>query len=93
MPLLVDVPVVATPAEAELLERIPFVAVPPDLAARLRRDPDAGVRLAAELTAGLLELEGVAGCHLSLFGGDPAMALAVVERLGSSARPARANDR
>ena len=37
--------------------------------------------LAAELVAGVLELEGVAGCHLSPIGGDPAIALAVLERL------------
>jgi 5,10-methylenetetrahydrofolate reductase len=81
VPLLVDVSLVATSAEAELLERIPFVAAPPDLPARLGRDPGAGIALAAELVAGLLELEGVAGCHLSPIGGDPAMALAVLERL------------
>ena len=81
VPLLVDVFVVTAPAEAELLERIPFVAAPADLAARLRRDSGAGVKLAAELTAGLRELDGVAGCHLSLLGGHPASALAVVERL------------
>ena len=81
VPMLVDVSLVATPTEAELLERIPFVAAPPDLPARLGRDARAGIALAAELVAGLLELEGVAGCHLSPIGGDPAMALAVVERL------------
>ena len=81
VPMLVDVSLVATPTEAELLERIPFVAAPPDLPARLGRDARAGIALAAELVAGLLELEGVAGGHLSPIGGDPAMALAVVERL------------
>ena len=38
VPMLVDVSLVATPTEAELLERIPFVAAPPDLPARLGRD-------------------------------------------------------
>lgn len=71
----------ATPTEAELLERIPFVAAPPDLPAPLGQDRGARIALAAELVAGLLELEGVAGCHLSPIGGDPAMALAVLERL------------
>jgi 5,10-methylenetetrahydrofolate reductase len=81
VPVLVDVSVVATPAEAELLARIPFVAAPPDLPARLGRDQGAGIALAAELVAGLLEMEDVAGCHLCLIGGDPAKALAVLERL------------
>ena len=81
VPLLVDVAVVTTVAEAELLERIPYVAAPPDLAAGMRRDPGAGVVRAAELIAGLLELDGVAGCHVSLLGGDPAAGLSVVERL------------
>jgi 5,10-methylenetetrahydrofolate reductase len=81
VPVLVDVSVVATPAEAELLDRIPYVAAPPDLPARLERDPDAGIALAAELVARLVELDGVAGCHLSLIGGDPAAPLAVLERL------------
>jgi 5,10-methylenetetrahydrofolate reductase len=81
VPLLVDVSVVATPAEVERLERIPFVAAPTGLAARLRRVPGAGVELAAELAAGLLQLEGVAGCHLSPLGGDPTPALAVADRL------------
>ncbi len=81
VPLLVDVAVVTTVAEAELLERIPYVAAPPDLAAWMRRDPGAGVVRAAELIAGLLELDGVAGCHVSLLGGDPAAGLSVVERL------------
>lgn len=79
--MLVDVSLAATPTEAELLERIPFVAAPRDLPVRLGRDRGAGIALAAELVAGLLELEGVAGCHLSPIGGDPAMALAVLERL------------
>ncbi len=82
LPVLVDVSLVATPTEAELLNRIPFVAAPADLPARLSRDPGAGISLAAELVAGLLELEGVAGCHLSPIGGEPAIALAVLERLG-----------
>jgi predicted amidohydrolase len=81
VPVLVDVPVAATRAEAELLQRIPYVAAPPDLPVRLGRDPDAGIALAAELVGNLLELEGVAGCHLSLIGGDPGAPLAVVERL------------
>jgi hypothetical protein len=72
---------VTSPTEAELLERIPFVTAPPDLPARLGRDPGAGIALAAELVAGLLELEGVAGCHLSPIRGDPAIALSVLERL------------
>jgi hypothetical protein len=76
--VLVDVSVVATAAEAELLERIPYVAPPPGLAARVERDPGAGIALAAELVSGLLELDGVAGCHLSPMGGEPATALAVV---------------
>jgi hypothetical protein len=78
--VLVDVSVVTTRAEAELLDRIPYVAAPPNLPARLGRDPGAGIALAAALVAGLLELDGVAGCHLSL-GGDPAAPLAVLERL------------
>jgi hypothetical protein len=57
------------------------VAAPPDLPARLGRDPRAGVALAAELVARLVELDGVAGCHLSLIGGDPGAPLAVLERL------------
>ena len=81
VPVLADVSLVATPAEAELLARIPFVAAPPQLAAQVRRDPGAGIALAAELVAGLLELDGVAGCHLSPLGGDPEIALAVLQRL------------
>jgi 5,10-methylenetetrahydrofolate reductase len=81
VPVLVDVSVVTTPAEAELLDRIPYVAAPPELPARLGRDPGAGIALAAELVAGLVELDGVAGCHLSLIGADPAAPLAVLERL------------
>jgi methylenetetrahydrofolate reductase (NADPH) len=81
VPVLVDVSLVTSPTEAELLERIPFVTAPPDLPARLGRDPGAGIALAAELVAGLLELEGVAGCHLSPIRGDPAIALSVLERL------------
>ncbi|MBN1529799.1 MAG: methylenetetrahydrofolate reductase [Thermoleophilaceae bacterium] len=82
VPVLVDVSIVATSVEAELLGRIPFVTSPPDLPARLERDPDAGIALAAELVEGLLGLEGVAGCHLSPIGGEPAVALSVLERLG-----------
>jgi len=82
VPVLVDVSVVATPAEAELLERIPYVAAPPGLADRLGRDPGAGIDMAAELVAGLLDLDDVAGCHLSPLGGEPAAALAVLERAG-----------
>ena len=81
VPVLVDVSVVTTPAEAELLDRIPYVAAPPDLPARVGRDPDTGIALAAGLVAELLELDGVAGCHLSLVRGDPAASLAVLERL------------
>ena len=81
VPVIADVSLVATPAEAELLERIPYVAAPPHLSARLGRDPGAGIAIAAELVAGLLELEGVAGCHLSPMGGDPEIALAVLQRL------------
>jgi 5,10-methylenetetrahydrofolate reductase len=82
VPVLVDVSVVATPTEAELLERIPYVAAPPRLADRLARDPRAGIALAAELVAGLLDLDGVAGCHLSPLGGEPVTALAVLEQAG-----------
>ncbi len=81
IPLLVDVSVVATSADVELLERIPFVAAPTGLTARLRRVPSAGVEVAAELAAGLLELDGVAGCHLDPLGGDPTPALTVADRL------------
>lgn len=81
VPVLVDVSVVATPQEAELLERIPFVAAPPDIVARLRRDRRAGIALATELATELLGLDGVAGCHLSPLGGDPGPALLIAERL------------
>jgi 5,10-methylenetetrahydrofolate reductase len=82
VPVLVDVSVVTTPAEAKLLDRIPYLAAPSDLPARLGRDPRAGIALAAELVARLVELDGVAaGCHLSLIGGDPGAPLAVLERL------------
>ena len=81
VPVLVDVSVVTTQPEAELLDRIPYVAAPSDLPARVGRDPDTGIALAAGLVAELLELDGVAGCHLSLVRGDPAASLAVLERL------------
>lgn len=81
-PVLADVSVVASVREAELLESIPYVQAPTGLADRVRRDPGAGVALAAELVAGLLAVPGVAGCHLSPLGGDPAPALAVAERVG-----------
>src|ERR671923_1241063 len=61
VPVLVDVSVVTTRAEAELLDRIPYVAAPPDLPARLGRDPGAGIALAAELVAVLFGVHGVAG--------------------------------
>lgn len=76
-PVLVDVSVVATPREADLLERIPYVHPPIGLAERLRRDRRAGIALAAEIVAQVRDLPGVAGCHLSSLGGDPAPALAV----------------
>ena len=78
--MLVDVSLVASPAEANLLESIPFVAAPADLAGRLGQDPGAGIQIAAELVAGLLELEGAAGCHLSPISGEPAIALDVLDR-------------
>ena len=80
-PLLVDVSVVATPVEAELLERIPHVQPPPGLAERVRSDPRAGIALAAEVVAEVREIPGVIGCHLSPLGGDPAPALAVLDRV------------
>jgi methylenetetrahydrofolate reductase (NADPH) len=80
-PVLVDVSVVATPGEADLLERIPHVQPPAGLAERVRRDPWAGVALAAEIVAEVRDIPGVVGCHLSPLGGDPAAALAVLDRL------------
>ncbi len=82
VPLLVDVSVVATTQEAELLDRIPFVQAPDDLAMRLRRDRSAGIELAAQTVGALRELDGVAGCHLSPLSGQPDLALAVLDRSG-----------
>jgi methylenetetrahydrofolate reductase (NADH) len=81
-PVLVDVSVVATPGEAELLERIPHVRPPLGLAERVRRDPRAGIALAADVVAEVRDIPGVVGCHLSPLGGDPAPALAVLDRVG-----------
>jgi hypothetical protein len=75
------VSVVATPGEAELLERIPYIQPPPRLAARVRSDARAGVALAAEVVAAVRDLPGVAGCDLSSLGGDAGSALAVLDRL------------
>ena len=80
-PVLVDVSVVATPGEAELLERIPQVQPPLGLAERVRSDPRAGIALAAEVVAEVRDIPGVVGCHLSPLGGDPAPALAVLDRI------------
>jgi methylenetetrahydrofolate reductase (NADPH) len=80
-PVLVDVSVVATPGEAELLERIPHVQPPSGLAERVRSDPRAGIALAAEVVAEVRDIPGVVGCHLSPLGGDPAPALAVLDRM------------
>jgi methylenetetrahydrofolate reductase (NADPH) len=80
-PVLVDVSVAATPGEAELLERIPHVQPPAGLAERVRRDPRAGIALAAEVVAEVRDTPGVIGCHVSPLGGDPASALAVLDRL------------
>jgi 5,10-methylenetetrahydrofolate reductase len=80
-PVLVDVSVAATPREAELLERIPYVQPPPRLAERVRADPQSGIALAAEIVAEVRDMPGVAGCHLSRLGGDPAPTLAVLDRL------------
>lgn len=82
MPLLVDVSVVATVQQAELLDRIPFVQAPDDLAMRLRRDRSAGIELAAQTVGALRELDAVAGCHLSPLSGEPELALAVLDRCG-----------
>jgi methylenetetrahydrofolate reductase (NADPH) len=79
-PMLVDVSVVATPGQAELLDRIPHVQPPSGLADRLRSDTHAGIALAAEVIAELRDIPGVAGCHLSPVGGNPATALAVLDR-------------
>lgn len=82
VPLLVDVSVVATVQEAELLDRIPFVQAPDDLALRLRHDRSAGIELAAQTVSALRELDAVAGCHLSPLSGEPELALAVLDRCG-----------
>jgi hypothetical protein len=81
--VLVDVSVVATPGEAELLERIPHVQPPLGLAERVRSDPRAGIALAAEVVAEVRDIPGVVGCHLSPLGGDPGPALAVLDRMRS----------
>lgn len=78
-PILVDVPVAVTPREAELLERIPFVAPPADLVERIRGDPRAGIELAASVVAAVRQLPGVAGCHVEPVGGEPDVALAVLD--------------
>jgi 5,10-methylenetetrahydrofolate reductase len=80
-PVLVDVSIVATPREVELLERIPYVHPPIGLAERVRGDTRAGIALAAEIVDQVRDLPGVAGCHLSSLGGDPAPALAVRDHL------------
>jgi methylenetetrahydrofolate reductase (NADPH) len=80
-PVLVDVSVVTTPEEAELLGRIPFIRPPDGLEAAVRRDPEAGIALAAEVAAAVRKLPGVAGCHLSTIRGDPEAVLAVAEML------------
>jgi 5,10-methylenetetrahydrofolate reductase len=82
VPLLVDVSVVGTVQEAELLARIPFVQAPDDLAMRLRHDRSAGIELAAQTVGALRELDTVAGCHLSPLSGEPDLALAVLDRSG-----------
>lgn len=78
-PVLVDVSVAVTARDANLLERIPFVDPPADLAGRIRRDPRAGIELAAAVVAAVRQLPGVAGCHVEPVGGDPEVALAVLD--------------
>lgn len=79
VPVLVDVSVAVTPRDADLLERIPFVEPPADLAGRIGRDPRAGIEIAAAVVAALRHMPGVAGCHVEPVGGDPDVALAVLD--------------
>jgi 5,10-methylenetetrahydrofolate reductase len=85
-PVLVDVFVVTRPEQVASLRDVPFIAVPDWLEERLRRDDAAGVALAAEIAAAVRDLPGVAGCHLSSFGGLAEPPLEVAERLGYRAR-------
>lgn len=79
VPVLVDVSVVVTPRDADLLERIPSVEPPADLKERIRRDPRAGIEAAAAVVAAVRDLPGVAGCHVEPVAGDPHVALAVLD--------------
>ena len=84
-PVLVDVFVVTRPEQVALLREVPFIAVPDCLEDRLRRVEAAGIALAAEIVAAVRDLPGVAGCHLSSFGGVADAPLQVADRLGFDA--------
>lgn len=87
-PVLVDVFVVTRPEQVTLLREVPFVAVPEWLEDRLRENGAAGVALAAEIVAAVRDLPGVAGCHLSSFGGLSEPPLQVAAELGLDTRDA-----
>lgn len=84
-PVLVDVFVVTRPDQGASLREVPFIAVPDWLEDRLRRDEASGIGLAAEIVASVRHLPGVAGCHLSSFGGLAEPPLQIAERLGFDA--------
>jgi hypothetical protein len=63
-----------------------LITVPEWLEDRLRRDEAAGVALAAEIVAAVRYLPGVAGCHLSSFGGFAEPPLQIADHLGFDAR-------
>ena len=81
-PVLVDIFLITRPEQVGLLCEVPFIAVPDWLEDRLRRDDSAGTMLAAELVAAVRDLPGVAGCHLSSFGGRAEPPLQVADLLG-----------
>jgi methylenetetrahydrofolate reductase (NADPH) len=88
-PVLVDVFVVKGPEQVAALREVPFIAVPGWLEDRLRRDEASGIAIAAEIVAAVRDLPGVAGCHLSSFGGLAEPPLQIAERLGFDARGQR----
>lgn len=87
-PVLVDLFVVTRPEQAASLRDVPFITVPEWLEDRLRRDEAAGVALAAEIVAAVRDLPGVAGCHLSSFGGLAEPPLQIADHLGFDASDA-----
>ena len=82
--ILAGIPVIVSKNAYKILPHIPGIKIPQELIERFENTDDIrkeGIAFAREMLKEMIQLEGVSGAHLMLFGSDHSVLLEVIENI------------